>query len=507
MTAVRAREQWQDLVPTLAIESGLYVDGEYRAARSGETLNSVNPANNDLIAAVACGAEGDVDDAVAAAKRTFADGDWRRLEPRERMHILLRWADLIEANTTELALLESLDAGKPISDVLSIDLPQVVLSLRFNAECIDKLTGSVTETPETALHFCKHEPLGVVGAIVPWNYPMLMAMWKVAPALAVGNSVVLKPAELTPLTAPRLAALFVEAGGPPGAFNVVNGLGSVAGRALALHSDVAKISFTGSTDTGKQILQYSGQSNMKRVALECGGKSPHVFFADLDDLERAVEAAAFGLFANCGQVCNAGSRILVQNGILKPFRDAFERYVREHIIMGDPLEPATTLGPAISRAHKKRVVDLVRQGREAGAVLAFGGGEVADPPQGNYLEPTLFTEVERNNCLWREEIFGPVGVLAGFDSVDDAIGLANDSRYGLAAGIWTSNLNTARRMIDATEAGVLWVNCFDEGDMTQPFGGYKQSGNTRDKGVDGLLQYTQSKSAWIHFGESRGDAA
>jgi gamma-glutamyl-gamma-aminobutyraldehyde dehydrogenase len=478
--------------------TGLFIDGEYRDAVKGGRFATANPANGEVIAEVAEGTEADIDAAVAAARRAFRSGAWSRMAPRARMEVLYRFADLVDERGEDLAVLETLDMGKPIADVVAIDLPAVVQTFRFMAECIDKMEGAVTNTEWNVVHFVLREPLGVVGAISPWNYPLLMATWKIAPALAAGNSVVLKPAEQSPLSALRLAELFCEAGGPPGVLNVVNGQGEVAGKALALHPDVAKITFTGSTEVGKLILQYAGQSNMKRVALECGGKTPQVFVEDLPDLDRAVAAAVAGIFANMGEVCNAGSRVLVDRKIYADFVDRFKSR-RDAYRPGDPLDPATNMGPLVTSEAQARVLAYIESGKREGARLLFGGGVPAGLEKGAYVAPTLFTDVDNRMTIAREEIFGPVAAVIPFDGLDEAIAIANDTIYGLAAGIWTRDLDKAHRLIKEIEAGVIWVNCFDEGDMTQPFGGFKQSGNAKDKCFESLLAYTQSKSAWIRL--------
>ena len=482
-----------------ATDTRLFIDGEFRDSREGGRFESTNPSTRETLAEVTAASPADVDRAVQAARRSFRAGVWAGLAPRERMAVMYRWADLIDANAPALCVLETLDMGKPIRDVVAGDLPSVSGFIRFCAECIDKIDGRVTSTDPSALHMILREPLGVVGAISPWNYPMLMATWKIAPALAAGNSVILKPAEQAPLSCLRLAQLFVEAGGPAGVLNVLNGIGEVAGRALALHPDVDKVSFTGSTQVGKLMLVYSGQSNMKKVALECGGKSPQIFLEDLPDLDRAVEAAYRGIYGNQGEVCNAGSRLLVARGIHDEFVARFKARAAEVYVPGDPLDPETSMGPLVDHHSQRRVLGMIEAGVREGASLAMGGDTPASLSAGAYVNPTLFTQVRPDMSIAREEIFGPVASVIPFDTVDEAISIANDTIYGLAASIWTRDLSTAVRCVRAVQAGVVWVNTFDEGDMTQPFGGFKQSGNAKDNCIDSVRSYMQEKSAWIRL--------
>jgi gamma-glutamyl-gamma-aminobutyraldehyde dehydrogenase len=486
-----------------SLETRLFIDGEFCDPLENGRFNTVNPATGEILAKVARGMPEDINRAVAAAKAAFGSGCWSRIAPRERMDILYRFADLIDENAKELAVLETLDMGKPIRDVVAEDLPAVISTIRFMAEGIDKIEGSVTNTDNDALHMVIREPLGVVGCISPWNYPLLMATWKIAPALAAGNTVVLKPAEQSPLSALRLAELFLRAGGPPGVLNVVNGMGETAGKALALHNDVAKISFTGSTEVGKLILQYAGRSNMKRVALECGGKSPQIFMADLPDIDRAIDAAYNGVFANMGEVCSAGSRLLVERPIYDEFIERFVAEGKNAYVPGDPLDPDTNMGPLVDRDSQQRVLRMIEGGKREGASLLFGGDAPAELKGGAYVNPTLFGDVRNDMSIARNEIFGPVASVIPFDGPGEAIAIANDTIYGLAAGIWTRDLNKAMRLVKDIEAGVVWINSYEDGDMTQPFGGYKQSGHARDKCLDSLKSYTQGKSAWFRLSSSR----
>ena len=497
MNAVLTTRDWHSLSTQLKYATGHFIDGEHVSGGKGR-FTVTNPATGEPLCEVAAGSADDIDRAVASCRASFKAGVWRHMAPRDRLGVLSRLAQLIEKNAERFSLLDTLCMGKPVRDMLGIDVPAAAQTFTYFAELSDKIDGAVTATAADAFHYILREPLGVVGCIVPWNYPLLMASWKVAPALAAGNSVVLKPAEQSPLSGLLLAELFVEAGGPPGVLNVVNGLGETAGAALALHRDVAKIAFTGSTEIGKLMLVYAGQSNMKRVSLECGGKSPQIFLADLEDLDRAVTYAINGIYGNMGEVCNAGSRLLIDKPIAEAFVARFIERGKSAYKAGDPLDPETNLGPLVTAQHRTRVLDYIGKGKRDGARLEFGGDAPSLP--GSFVNPTLFSGVNNTMTIAREEIFGPVASAIVVDGLDDALTIANDSIYGLAASVWTRDLNRAHKAVRSLEAGVIWVNCFDHGDMTQPFGGYKQSGQGRDKCLESLLGYTQTKSAWIHLG-------
>ena len=491
--------EWQARASRIRYETRHFIDGKYVDSVKKGRFTVINPATGAALCEVSAGTKEDIDLAVAAAKKAYYARVWSRKAPRDRMAVLTSFARLIEENTERFALLDTLCMGKPITDMVTIDVPAAAKNFTYFGELIDKIDGQVTATAQDAFHYILREPLGVVGSIVPWNYPLLMAAWKVAPALAAGNSVVLKPAEQSPLSGLLMAELFIEAGGPPGVFNVVNGLGEHAGAALALHMDVAKIGFTGSTEIGKQMLIYAGQSNMKRVSLECGGKTPQIFLADLPDMDAAVTYAINGIYGNMGEVCNAGSRLLIDRPIAKEFLARFIEKGKGAYKAGDPLNPATNLGPLVTASHRSRVIGYIEKGKKEGAKLEFGG----DSPDlaGSYVNPTLFTGVNNGMTIAQEEIFGPVASAIEVNGIKEALSIANDSIYGLAASVWTRDLTVAHKTVRDLEAGVIWVNCFDHGDMTQPFGGYKQSGQGRDKCVESLISYTQTKSAWINLGD------
>ena len=491
---------WEAAAEALKFRTQHFIGGEYMPSASGATFPSINPATGAVIAEVARGGQAEIDKAVAVARKAFRSGAWSKMDPRDRMAVLEKFSALIEEKAEEFAVTDSLDMGKPVMDMMNIDVPGSVTSIKFFAESIDKFHGQVTNTAANALHYILNAPLGVVGLIVPWNYPLMMAAWKLGPALAAGNSVVLKPAEQSPLSACLLAELFMEAGGPAGVLNVVHGLGEEAGKALALHMDVDKIGFTGSTEVGKLLMIYAGQSNMKRVTTECGGKTPQIVLGDWDDLETAATYAVHGIFGNQGEVCNAGSRILVAKPLVEEFTEAFLKIAAEAYAVGNPLDPATTMGPLVTTEQQSRVLGYIEQGKAEGATLAMGGGAPARFSNGAYVEPTLFTGVNNSMTIAREEIFGPVGTIIPIDGLEDGLEIANDSPYGLAASIWTRDLAKAHAFGRDMEAGICWVNCFDHGDMTSLWGGFKQTGNGRDKCFEALSQYTQTKSVWVNLG-------
>lgn len=487
---------WQALVTQATPDGRALIDGERVWAVSGQTFADTCPIHGQVLAQVADCGEADVDAAVQAARRSFQAGVWCGLRPVERKAILLRFAALINEHREELALLETLDAGKPIRDTLAVDIPGAAYTVAWYAETVDKVGGEVAPVDPRIVGLVTREPIGVVACVVPWNFPLLMAAWKFAPALAAGNSVILKPSEKSPLTALRVGQLALEAGIPPGVFNVLPGQGA-AGRALALHPDVDCIAFTGSNAVGRQIMQAAAQSNLKRVWLELGGKSPNIILPDCPDLDKAAATAAAAIFYNTGQMCTAGSRLLVHRDIREDF---IARLVERagKWLPGNPLDPATRMGPIIDPQQWQRVQGFLAQGR-AESRLRLGGDTRLGELGGIYLNPTVF-EAEPGHAIAREEIFGPVLAVLAFDTLDEAIALANDSPYGLAAAVWTANLNTAHLAARRLRAGTVWVNCYDEGgDMNFPFGGFRQSGNGRDKSLHALDKYTELKSTLIRL--------
>jgi gamma-glutamyl-gamma-aminobutyraldehyde dehydrogenase len=492
------RAEWQSRADALEIRRQAFIGGRYVDAFSGETFDCISPIDGRVVAQVArCGIE-DINRAVSAARKAFDSGVWSETSPVHRKKTLQKFAQLIEQHAEELALLESLDMGKPIDDAINVDLSATVRCVSWTGEAIDKVYDEIAPTGRNELGLVTREPLGVIGAIVPWNFPLLMAAWKLAPALATGNSVVLKPSEKSPLSVLRLAQLASEAGIPDGVFNVVPGFGGEAGEPLALHMDVDGLVFTGSTAVGKHLLQCAGRSNMKRAFMECGGKSPNLVFADAPDLQAAADAAASGIFYNQGEVCTAASRLLVERSIKDEFLarviEAGKRMQPRH-----PFEPGAPMGAMVDEGQMQRVLGYIGKGSEEGAKLALGGKRVLKDTGGYYIEPTVFDDVKPGMAIAREEIFGPVLATIAFDSEEEGLRIANDSPFGLAAGIWTRDITRAHRLARKLRAGSVWVNYWDGGDMTAPFGGFKQSGNGRDKSLHAFDKYTELKATWINL--------
>ncbi|MHB0776995.1 aldehyde dehydrogenase [Halomonas sp. WWR20] len=491
----KSHADWQAHARALSFESRAFIGGRFVEAESKERFATLNPATGELLAEIASCDRADADAAVAHARAAFALGQWSQMAPARRKHVMLRLADAMEAHRDELALLDCLDMGKPIGSALG-DLSGAINCIRYNAELIDKSYGEVAPTDSSSLGLILREPLGVVASIVPWNFPMMMAAWKIGPALAAGNSVILKPSEKSPLSALRLAHLAQQAGIPDGVFQVLPGFGHTVGKALALSMDVDCLAFTGSTQVGKQLMQYAGQSNLKRVYLECGGKSPNLVFADCADLEAVARHAADAIFHNQGEVCIAGSRLLVENSIRPAFLDKLLAHAR-NMQPGDPLDPDSYMGAIVDEAQYRRVLDYIRRGVEEGAKLCAGGQPLTDRVNGYFVPPTIFDEVTPEMAIARDEIFGPVLAVLGFDSEEQAVALANDSAYGLAAGVWSQDIDRIMRVSRRLHSGQVFVNNWAGGDMTVPFGGVKQSGNGRDKSHHSLDEYCDLKTVWM----------
>jgi acyl-CoA reductase-like NAD-dependent aldehyde dehydrogenase len=467
-------------------------------AADGQCFDSVSPVDGRVLAQVARCAQADVDAAVHSARAAFDDKRWCGMAPAARKRVLIRFADMLLANAQELALTETLDMGKPIQYARNVDVNAAANCVRWYGEAIDKLYDEIAPTAATALALITREPVGVVGVIVPWNYPMIMAAWKIAPALAAGNSVVLKPSEKSPLTAMRMAELAMEAGVPAGVFNVVPGFGPEAGSPLALHMDVDCIAFTGSTRVGKQIHVMAGQSNLKRAWTELGGKSPNIVFADCPNLDRAVEAAVGSIFFNQGESCNAPSRLLVQDSIMDQFLEKALALVPQYA-PANPLVESTVMGALVDQTQMNTVLGYIEKGKSEGAALLAGGEQALTDTGGYYVQPTVFAGVTNEMTIAREEIFGPVLSVLAFSDAAQAVQVANQTVYGLQAGVWTADINKAHSVARALRAGTVHVNQYDEDDITVPFGGFKQSGVGRDKSLHAVDKYTETKTTWIRI--------
>ncbi|WP_431481243.1 aldehyde dehydrogenase [Pseudomonas thivervalensis] len=493
MADLLSKEQYAAIAAQLKFPTQAFINGEFRNALSGKTFITTNPATGEQLAEIAACDSRDVDVAVAAAKQAFEDGRWHKLSPGARKQVLLRFAQLLEDNAHELAVLESLDSGKPVSECQNVDVPDTIHTLRWHAELIDKVYDSTAPTGHGAVTMVVREAIGVVGLVLPWNFPLLMLAWKIGPSLAAGCSIVVKPAKETTLTALRVAELAHQAGIPAGVFNITPGGGREAGEPIGRHMDVAMVSFTGSTDTGRLFLKYASESNLKRVVLELGGKNPAVVMNDCEDLDQVAQYVTAGAFWNMGENCSASSRLIVHEDVKDELLQLIGKHLRDWK-MGDPLDPENRLGAMISKTHFEKVRSYLEYAAEQKLNVMQGG----ETESGVFVQPTIIDGVERESRLFIEEIFGPVLSVTSFSTIDEAIELANDTVYGLAASAYTGSLRNALRLSREIRAGVVTVNCFGEGDASTPFGGYKESGfGGRDKSVWAHDQYTELKTIWI----------
>jgi len=500
MNLTLERKSIEAAVAKLKFRTQAFIDGKFVPSSSGKTYASLNPANGRKLADIAACEIEDVNRAVQAARKTFEAGVWSKMNPGDRKRVLLKYVELLEANAMEIALLDSLDAGKPICDCVNLDIPDSIHCIRWHAELIDKLYDRVAPTDPANVALIVREPMGVIGLLVPWNFPAQMAAWKIGPALAAGNSIVLKPARQTSLSALRLAELAAEAGLPPGVFNVVPGHGTVVGQAIARHMDVDMVAFTGSTEVGRELLKYSAESNLKRVILELGGKNPQVVLEDAPALDLVAANAVNAAFWNMGENCSSGSRLIVHRRLKDALVEKIIALVRMWKV-GDQVDPETRVGPLIGPDHMETVLKYIADGRSEGAKLALGGNRILQNSGGTFVEITIFDEVNNKMKIAREEIFGPVLAVLPVDSDEEAVAVANDTVYGLAASLYTRDINKAHRVARALRAGTVSVNCYSEGDLTTPFGGFKASGFFgRDKSVYAQEQYTELKTIWMQVG-------
>ena len=490
-------QEYEKVAQSLTYNTKALINGKLVDAASGKTFDTVNPANGKVITSIAsCGTE-EVEEAVKVARAAFDSGKWSRIAPEERKKMLFKFADLIEQNATELAVMESIDSGKPICDTVEGDVPETVECFRFAAEAIDKINDEITPTNGDSLCLVRREPIGVCAAILPWNFPILMSAWKLAPILAAGNCVVVKPAKLTSLTLLKLAELSLEAGIPAGVLNVVPGSGKLIGDALANHKEIDLITFTGSTAVGRNLLNCSGNSNIKRVLLELGGKNPCVVTQDIDNLDYAAEEIVKAALWNMGENCTQNSRIIMHKDIKDKLLPKILSEVEKWKV-GNPLDPTNLHGALIERAHMEKVLEYVEIGKQEGADLIYGGEQILKETGGNFLKPAVFDNCNQSMRIIREEIFGPVFAIETYTDIEEAIAMANDTEYGLQASVWSDNIHKVQTLTSGIKAGVISVNHFSEGDMTTPFGGFKQSGFMgRDKSIWANKQYTELKSVYV----------
>ncbi|MDF3172046.1 aldehyde dehydrogenase [Pseudomonas sp. ER28] len=494
MAELLSKAQYAAIAADLQLRTKAFIDGEFRDAISGKTFVTTNPATGKQLAEVAACDVNDVNVAVAAAKRVFEEGTWSKMQPNDRKHVLQKFAQLLEDNAHELAVLEALDSGKPVSECQTVDVPETIHTIRWHAELIDKIYDATAPTGNAAVTMVVREAIGVVGLVLPWNFPLLMLAWKIAPSLAAGCSIVVKPAKETTLSALRVAELAHEAGIPAGVFNLVPGGGREVGEAIGRHMDIPMVSFTGSTDTGRLFLKYAAESNLKRIVLELGGKNPAVVMNDCEDLDEVAQYVTAGAFWNMGENCSASSRLIVHKDVKDELLGLIAKHLKDWKL-GDPLDPDNRLGAMVSKSHFEKVKSYLEYATEQKLSIVQGG----ETEEGVFVQPTIVDNVGRNNKLFVEEIFGPVLSVTSFETIDEAIELANDTVYGLAASAYTGSLRNALRLSREIRAGVVTVNCFGEGDVTTPFGGYKESGfGGRDKSIWAHDQYTELKTIWIN---------
>ncbi|MFT4132958.1 aldehyde dehydrogenase [Labrys sp. (in: a-proteobacteria)] len=502
MSLLLTRDEYAALAQSLPLPTNAVIDGKARPALSADTFDSINPATGERLARIASCGKADVDLAVEKARQVFEAGTWSRAHPSERKGVLKRFVKLLRDNAHELAVIETLESGKPIFDVETIDIPEAVHCLEWHAEAADKVYGQTSPSGDNVVSMIVRQPLGVVACVLPWNFPILMLAWKIGPALATGNSVIVKPAEQTNMSALRMAELAHQAGLPSGVLQILPGPGEVTGQALGLHPDIDMVAFTGSTDIGRKFLEYSARSNLKRVVLECGGKNPCIVMDDAECLDVVAQHATQAVFWNMGENCSSNSRLIVHEKIKEALVEQIIAKLRDWPL-GDPLDPANRLGAIVSKEQFQTIMDYIKKGKAEGAKI-IAGGEARKIGKGYFIEPTIFDDVKPGMTIAREEIFGPVLSIITVASADEAVRVANDSQYGLAASVFSANLGQAHRMARDIRAGTVTINCYGEGDITTPFGGFKQSGfGGRDKSLHAHDQYTELKTVWADISDPR----